>query len=119
MLHIGLLLAHQIFDLRLPATVQASIDADRPVRDLVSEARVRLSAQDVPVPGVIEKTRFRVRSRERRRDRLRYCALRLLTPTFKDCSPELPPSLSFLYYARRPLRLLWKRLKRRPEKPVI
>ena len=53
----------------------------------------------MPLPGLVEKTRFRIRSRERGRDKLRYCALRLLTPTYKDCSPELPASLSFLYYA--------------------
>ena len=36
MLHIGLLLARQIFELPLPEKILASIDADRPVKDLVS-----------------------------------------------------------------------------------
>jgi len=70
-------------------------------------------------PGLVEKTRFRIRSRERGRDKLRYCALRLLSPTYKDCSPELPNSLSFLYYGLRPLRLLRDGLKRRADKPVV
>ena len=112
MLHVGLLLAHQIFDLPLPPEILASIDADRAVKNLVNEARTRLAENEVPVPGLIEKTRFQVWSRERGRDKLRYYALRLLTPSYQDCSPELPTSLSFLYYALRPLRLLRDGLKR-------
>lgn len=112
MLHVGLLLARQILDLPLPEEILASIDADRPVKNLVSEARKRLSENELPVPGFVEKTRFQVWSRERRGDKARYCALRLLTPSYEDCSPELPPSLSFLYYGVRPLRLLRDGLKR-------
>ncbi len=119
MLHVGLLLAHQIFDLPLPEKILASIDTDRRVKNLVSEARMRLSENEMRVPGLVEKTRFRIRSRERGRDKLRYCALRLLTPTHKDCSPELPTSLSFLYYGLRPLRLLRDGLKRPADKPVV
>lgn len=119
MLHVGLLLARQIFDLPLPETILASIDDDRPAKNLVGEARLRLSENDMRVPGLVEKTRFRIRSRERGRDKLRYCALRLLTPTYKDCSPELPNSLSFLYYGLRPLRLLRIGLKRPAHKPVV
>jgi hypothetical protein len=119
MLHIGLLLARQIFDLQLPENILASIDADRQVKDLVSEARTRLSESEMRVPGPVEKTRFQVWSRERGRDKVRYCALRLLTPSYEDCSPELPPSVSFLYYAIRPLRLLRDVLKRPADKPVL
>jgi Uncharacterised nucleotidyltransferase len=119
MLHVGLLLARLIFDLPLPEKILASIDVDWLVKDLVSEARMRLSETEMRVPGIVEKTRFRIRSRERDRDKLRYCALRLLTPTYKDCSPELPNSLSFLYYGLRPLRLLRNALKRPASKPVV
>jgi hypothetical protein len=119
MLHIGLLLARQIFELPLPEKILASINADRQVRELVAEARLRLLESEMPVPGLVEKTRFRIRSRERGRDKLRYCARRLLTPTYKDCAPELPGSLSFLYYALRPLRLLREGLKRPADKPVV
>jgi putative nucleotidyltransferase-like protein len=119
MLHVGLLLARQIFDLPLPETILASIHADRRVKNLVSEARMRLSENEMRVPGLFEKTRFRIQSRERGRDKLRYCFLRLLTPTYKDCSPELPNSLSFLYYGLRPLRLLRDGLKRSADKPVV
>lgn len=119
MLHVGLLLARQIFELPLPQKILTAIDADRPVKDLVNEARLRLAESEMPVPGLFEKTRFRIRSRERGRDQLRYCVLRLLTPTYKDCSPELPASLSFLYYALRPVRLLREGLKRSADKRVV
>ena len=119
MLHVGLLLAHQIFDLPLPEKILVSIDTDRPANNLVGEARKRLSENEMRVPGLVEKTRFRVRSRERGRDKLRYFLLRLLTPTYKDCSPELPNSLSFLYYGLRPLRLLREGLKRLADRPVV
>lgn len=119
MLHVGLLLARQIFDLPLPEKILASIDADRRVRSLVSEARVRLSENEMRVPGRVEKARFQIWSRERGRDKLRYFALRLLTPTYKDCSPELPNSLSFLYYGLRALRLLRDGLKRPADNPMV
>ena len=119
MLQVGLLLARQIFELPLPEKILASLSADHTVKDLVSEAHMRLSENEMPVPGLAEKTRFRIRSRERGRDKLRYCALRLFTPTYKDCSPELPDSLSFLYYGIRPLRLIRKGLRRSAVKPVL
>jgi Uncharacterised nucleotidyltransferase len=119
MLHVGLFLARQIFDVPLPDRIMSSIDADQPVKDLVSGARRRLSETELPIPGLVEKTRARVRSRERGLDKLRYCLLRLLTPTYKDCSLKLPTSLSFLYYGLRPLRLLREALKRPADKPVV
>jgi hypothetical protein len=119
MLHVGLLLARQIFDLPLPEKILASIDADPPVRNLVREAHTRLAEREVRVSGLFEKTRFQVRSRERGRDKLRHCALHLLTPSYKDCSLDLPASLSFLYYGLRPLRLLRDGLKRPANRPVV
>lgn len=119
MLHLGLSLARDIFDLHLPEQITASIAADQRVTQLASEARRRLTESEMPLPGLIEKTSFRVRSREHTRDKLRYCALRALTPTYRDCSTELPASLSFLYYGFRPLRLLRDSLKRPADRAVV
>jgi hypothetical protein len=119
MLHLGLSLARDIFDLPLPEEVTASFATDQRVKQLASEARRRLSEHEMPLPGLIEKTSFRVRSREHTRDKLRYCALRALTPTYRDCSTELPASLSFLYYGFRPLRLLRDSLKRPADRAVV
>ena len=119
MLHLGLSLARDIFDLPLPEEIIASIATDHRVTQLASEARRRLTENEMPLPGLIEKTSFRVRSREHTRDKLRYCTLRALTPTYRDCSTELPASLSFLYYGFRPLRLLRDSLKRPADKAVV
>src|SRR6185369_4516607 len=52
-------------------------------------------------------TRFRLSSRERWRDRARHCVLRVVTPTHRDLEAvRLPPSLGWLRYGVRPLRLL-------------
>ena len=119
MLHLGLSLARDVFDLPLPEKVTASIASDQRVIQLASEARRRLAENEMPLPGLIEKTSYRVRSREHTRDKLRYCTLRALTPTYRDCSTELPASLSFLYYGLRPLRLLRNSLKRPADKAVV
>ena len=119
MLLVGLLLARDLLDAPLPAEVARLADSDPAARRLAAQARRRLSERETRVPGIMEETRFRVAARERLRERARYCALRLLTPTYRDCSPELPPSLSFVYYALRPLRLLGGALKRPTSKPVL
>jgi hypothetical protein len=111
MLLVCLELARRMFAAQLPEEIRAEARADRAVAPLVAEAARRLASAAPPHPGLSEKTRFRVRARERRRDQLRYCALKLLTPTYRDCTPELPRSLSFLYYGVRPLRLLRDLLK--------
>jgi hypothetical protein len=119
MLLVGLLLARDLLDAPLPSEVSRLADSDRAARRLAAEARRRLSEPQARPWGLAAETRFRLASRERLRDRARYCALRLLTPTHRDCSPELPPSLSFVYYALRPLRLLGGALRRPASKPVL
>jgi hypothetical protein len=78
-----------------------------------------MSRRGAGEPGVWEKTRFRVRARERRRDRARYCALRLFTPTYKDCAFNLPRPLSFVYYGVRLARLARAGLRREAAGPVL
>lgn len=111
MLLVCLELVRELFGARVSDELAAAARADASVARLVEESLARLSAVEAPRPGLAEKTRFRVRARERRRDRLRYCALKLFTPTYKDCKPELPTALSFLYYGIRPLRLLRDRVR--------
>ncbi|HEX7175044.1 MAG TPA: nucleotidyltransferase family protein [Pyrinomonadaceae bacterium] len=119
MLFVGLLLARDLLDAPLPAEVARLADSDRAARRLAGEASRRLAERETRAPGLAEETRFRVAARERLRERARYCALRLLTPTYRDCSFELPPALRFVYYVLRPLRLLGGVLKRPASKPVL
>jgi hypothetical protein len=103
---VGLNLARKLFGMALPHKIIGLIDRDRSVADLTSLALLRLTKDRTDEPGLWETTRFRIRAIERRRDKLRYCALRFLTPSFHDCVPALPPSFRFVYYGLRPLRLL-------------
>jgi len=119
MLLVGLLLARDLLDAPLPDEAARLADTDPPARRLAAGAGRRLAEPEARPWGLAEETRFRVASRERLRDRARYCALRLLTPTYRDCAPELPPALRFVYYALRPLRLLGGALKRPASRPVL
>ncbi|MEO7509414.1 MAG: hypothetical protein ABIZ95_19365, partial [Pyrinomonadaceae bacterium] len=57
-------------------------------------------------------TKFRLRARERRRDRWQYLLLRSVTPTHQDlASVRLPRLLHPLYYFVRPIRLIGKKLR--------
>ena len=59
------------------------------------------------VLGQFELTMFRLRSRERLRDRFTYCLKRALAPTYKDLETlSLPAPLEFLYPLVRPFRLI-------------
>lgn len=119
MLSVGLLLARDLLGATLPAEVARLAESSAAARRLAGEAAERLAREDPREPGLAEETRFRLASRERLRDRARYCVLRLLTPTYRDCSPELPRALSFVYYAVRPVRLIGGALKRGAARPVL
>jgi hypothetical protein len=106
MLLLGLLLARDLAGLELPAEALNKIDSDRRVKTLAAGVKRRLLAGALEMPGVVEKARFRLATRERMADRARYCLLRALTPTYKDWSlVPLPRTVYFLYYLLRPFRL--------------
>ena len=63
-------------------------------------------------PGGLESASFHLRLRERWRDGLRYCVSLFTQPTLADWKAlSLPPSLAFVYYGVRPVRLLGKYLR--------
>lgn len=106
MLWLGLCLAHDLLDLQVPDEISAQIAADTQAQRLAAEVRGRLFEDEDNSPSVLETTLFRLRARERYADRLRYCLLRAVTPTYQDCGMvALPASLSALYYVLRPVRL--------------
>lgn len=116
---LGLSLARTLLDASLPESVGARVDADAEVESLAEEASVRMARAEAAEPGVWEKTSFRVRARERVSDRARYCALRLFTPTYKDCAISLPRPLSFVYYGVRVARLVRAGVRRQAAGPVL
>lgn len=119
MLLLGLHLARVLLEAQLPEALGKRIDADAEVKSLAEEATERMARGEAAEPGVWETTRFRVRARERVRDRARYCALRLFTPTYKDCAVNLPRALSFVYYGVRVARLARAGVRRQAAGPVL
>lgn len=114
---LGLLLARDLFGARLPAFVERKIAAAPSIKKLAGQIRARLFSDDAEPPGVFERIRFHLQTRERVRDRVRYCLLLATTPTPGDwASLQLPASRSFLYAFARPVRLLKKYRKSPGEK---
>lgn len=109
MLRLGLSLAHDLLGAPLPEAIGAEVRADRRVRALVPEVRGRLFEEGRRGLLASEAGRhlFRLRARERLRDRIRYCVRHPLTPNEADhASLPLPAALAFSYPVLRPLRLL-------------
>lgn len=107
MLLLALFLAHHLLGATLPEDVLQRVQRTRILSSLASKVCERLFERPEDVPGLLELTRFRLRSRERLRDRVSYCLKRALTPTYQDLEKlTLPTSLEFLYPLVRPFRLI-------------
>jgi hypothetical protein len=107
MLMLGLFLAHRLLDTPLPEDVSQSVQQTKILWSMADQVCERLFVGPEAAPGQFELTRFRLRSRERVRDRLTYCLRRALSPTYKDFETlSLPPLLEFLYPLVRPFRLI-------------
>lgn len=117
-LYLSLHLASDLLGATLPTEILSRIQADPMVPSLAAQVRTWLfrepsgspEASDPSVFPLSEKALFRLRVRERLRDRVPYFLQRLhrlLTPNERDRALlPLPTSLSFLYYLLRPLRLM-------------
>lgn len=105
MLALGLRLAQDLLDTKLPATQSA----DATTQTLALQVRhslldeLRVMAQDFSIFW------FCVRARERVWDKIQYSIRLALTPTLPDWQwVALPTALSFLYMPLRPIRLTLK-----------
>jgi putative nucleotidyltransferase-like protein len=107
MLLLGLFLAHQLLGASLPADVLQRLQQSKILWGMANQVCERLFFRPEDTPSQFELTRFRLRSRERLRDRFTYCFKRALSPTYKDLENlSLPRSLEFLYPLVRPFRLI-------------
>jgi hypothetical protein len=101
---LGLALAHELLGAEIPDPVLARIQEDKAVELLVRAVQEHLFSEKPP--GSVRQTIFRLRTHESIADRVRYCALRAWTPTYKDLRfVSLPTALFPLYYLLRPVRL--------------
>jgi hypothetical protein len=108
MLDLGLCLAGDLLGAAVPAALARHVMADRAVQALAAGILRRLDGP-LRLPGKLEEMTFWVAARERLRDRGRYLLRTVTTPTTHEVAAvTLPPSLAFLYYPLRPIRLATK-----------
>jgi Uncharacterised nucleotidyltransferase len=106
MLLLGLLLAKEILDCKLPEDALRRALAEPGVAALAARVRERLYAETA-TSGLIEYARFHIPLRKRWRDKLRYLSVNTFVPTAGEWKMVvLPGFLSGLYYPLRPVRLL-------------
>ena len=107
MLYLGLILAHNLLDARLPENVKQKVDKDNTVRSLFKQISNRLFNDREN--SEFENHVFLLKCRDRYRDKLQYIASILFVPNQEDWNfINLPKQLHFLYYAIRSYRLLIK-----------
>ena len=103
-LSLGLHLARELLDAPAP-----KLDDDPEVERVAQSVSNRLLSGATPPVPALESTRYTLRLLETPAQRLRCLAGLYLTPSEAEYRAlQLPPSLFFLYYPFRPLRLLWK-----------
>lgn len=106
---LGLCLARELFSATLPDSVVRDIEAQPMIATLAREVRVSVLRADPQTQGLRKRVLFHLRTRERMRDRIRYCVRLAFTTTPIDWQTvPLPASLSFLYAVLRPFRLAKK-----------
>jgi hypothetical protein len=114
MLFLGLLLANDLIGSPLPQGVTEKIQSDRVVKSLATQVQGWLfqesgKSSDIFAKDLAEESSFhpfRVRIRERFRDKVLYSTRTALTPTPEDWEfLTLPQPLFPLYYVLRPLRI--------------
>ncbi len=120
---VGLLLASRLLGTALPGPILHRIQAQEVVGALTTEFEQRLFPEMNPQHEPTSSDAMYLRMRERVRDKIFYILYHLsqrleeaITPNTRDLAfLPLPTSLSFLYYALRPIRLFrdygWRYLK--------
>jgi hypothetical protein len=121
MLFLGLFLAKDLLDTSIPEKVMEQVEADPMVRKIARQVQKRLFHRANGSSGILEKSIFYLKARERMRDQIQYCLRLGMTTTPRDWNLfSLPNHLFPLYIFIRPIRLaskywlkpLWARLPR-------
>jgi hypothetical protein len=116
---LGLLLANDLRGAALPEGIAQRLQTDAAVTRLGTQVCAQLFREADGSATAFETLLFRLRGRERLRDKLRYCIHRPTTLTVGDWALRRPPDALFpLYSLLRPLRLyvgcpIWLHLLRR------
>ena len=104
MLHLGLILAHNLLNTTLPENIKQTVEKDRTARLLATQVSDRLfKSSDLK----FNKYLFLLRCRNSNRDKFTYLSNITFAPNEKDWNfLQLPKYFHFLYYIIRPYRLL-------------
>ncbi len=98
MLRLGLALAERVLAAPLPASVRHAVVSDATALALAAQVEGRLFDVDYDAPSVFRVSRFRIRMRERARDRVACLTRTLTTPQVAHVRLlRLPPALRTLY----------------------
>lgn len=108
---LGVGLAGELLDVKLPETILTTLRSDRTLPELMQQACNYLFGIQPGKCHRLSPTQFRLRTRERWQDRLQYGVWRLFVPNVRDRQViYLPPPLFWLYYPIRLLRLATEKL---------
>ena len=106
-LHLGLYLAHDLFDAQLPGPLLEEISKDRKVQELVEKVYSQYECISVSAAGVLPRALFRIQLRDGIGQGLRHTMRLAMSPTESDRQTvRLPRWLAPLYVLVRPWRLL-------------
>jgi SAM-dependent methyltransferase len=98
MLRLGLALAERVLGEPLPAALRDEVRNDASVHALAAQVEAKLFCDGYDAPSVFRVSRFRLRMRERARDRVACLARTLGTPQIPHVRLlRLPPALHPLY----------------------
>lgn len=105
-LFLGLLLARDLLQAQLPASIEERLESFPSVRRLAQQACVRFIAPNPAALPFASRLSFHLRTKDRLSDRIRYCSRLALTTTPVDwAATPLPNALNFLYLPLRAVRL--------------
>ena len=118
-LALGMRLVEKFSDVKIPAHVFATIDAENAMQRMADDIRKQIF-ETFGAADSTETNLYNLRVMDRKRDALVSALRAIFVPTLTDWQAlALPPSLHSLYFAYRPLRLshvyttsLWRRLTR-------
>ena len=118
-LALGMRLVEKFSDVKIPAHVFATIDAEHAMQRMADDIRKQIF-ETFGAADSTETNLYNLRVMDRKRDALVSALRAIFVPTLTDWQAlALPASLHTLYYAYRPLRLsqvyttsLWRRLTR-------
>lgn len=106
MLALGLRLAVDLLEAKLPREVEQSLNSDAMVTALAASVRRYLFTSELTPSGLASYFRFQLKARRRLRDKFKYLRF-AISPTEEDLVQiKLPGPLSFVYYLVRPVRMV-------------